>query len=215
MTKAVYIFSGLGADERVFQKLDLSGLQPTFIQWIEPCASEPIEHYASRLLMQITEDKPILIGLSFGGIMAVEIAKQISTKKVILISSAKTKSEIPFYFRIAGIFRIHKLMPTSFLRNSNAITNWIFGAQSDFDKLLLKQILVDTSPVFLKWAIDKIARWSNEISPKNVFHIHGSKDRVLPFRFVNCDLKINEGGHLMILNKAEELSVILRLILNE
>lgn len=210
MTKQLYIFSGLGADERVFQRLDFSGYSTTFIKWRVPNDTDTIEHYASRLLEQITTTKPTLIGLSFGGLIAVEVAKQIDTEKVILIASAKTKKEIPFYYRFAGQLGLHKLLPTRLLKSSNLITNWFFGTRSTFDKQLLKQILIETDPTFLKWAIDKITRWTNQTQTKNLFHIHGTSDKILPLRFVNCNSIIKNGGHLMTLNKADELNQILR-----
>jgi pimeloyl-ACP methyl ester carboxylesterase len=210
LTKELYIFSGLGADERVFQLLDFSGFSTTFVKWIVPQDNETIEQYATRLIDQITTTKPTLIGLSFGGLIAVEVAKQIDTEKVILIASAKTKNEIPFYYRFAGLFKMHRLLPTSLLKSSNFITNWFFGTSSTFDKQLLKQILIDTDPTFLKWAIDKVALWKNQTQTKNLFHIHGTSDRILPLSFVKCNSTINNGGHLMTLNKADELNSILR-----
>lgn len=210
MTKELYIFSGLGADERVFQRLDFSDFSTTFIKWVVPQGTETIEDYATRLLDQITTRKPTLIGLSFGGLIAVEVAKQIDTEKVILIASAKTRKEIPFYYRFAGQLGLHKLLPTGLLKNSNFITNWFFGTSSMFEKQLLKQILIDTDPTFLKWAIDKVTRWANQTQPKNIFHIHGTGDRILPFKFVNCNSTIKNGGHLMTLNKADELNSVLR-----
>jgi pimeloyl-ACP methyl ester carboxylesterase len=208
LIKELYIFSGLGTDERVFQRLDLSGFRTTFIKWIVPQDTETIEHYTTRLLDQITTMKPILIGLSFGGLIAV--AKQLDTEKVILISSAKTIKEIPFYYRFAAQLGLHKLLPTGLLRNSNFITNWFFGTSSTLDRQLLKQILIDTDPTFLKWAIDKAAKWTNQMQTKNIFHIHGTSDRILPLSFVNCSVTIKNGGHLMTFNKADELSYILR-----
>ena len=109
MLKNVYIFSGLGADERIFQRLDLSGFSTIFIKWEVPFKNETIENYASRLIRQITEPRPILLGLSFGGLISVEIAKQIETEKVILIASAQTREEIPLYYRLAGKLKLHKL----------------------------------------------------------------------------------------------------------
>lgn len=209
-TTNLYLLSGLGADQRVFQKLDFSGYSVHFIQWIPPLENETIEHYASRLLDQIPTPKPILIGLSFGGMMAVEIAKQIENEKVILIASAKTKNEIPFYFRWAGTLRLHKILPTRLLKHSNFISNWFFGASETADKELLKAILHDTDAIFLKWAIDKVARWRNTIIPKNIVHLHGTNDKILPYRFVECDLTVKDGGHFMTLNKADELTSILR-----
>ena len=210
LTKELYILSGLGADKRVFQRLDFSDFKATFIKWIVPKDKETIENYATRLLDQITSKNPTLIGLSFGGIIAVEIAKQIDTEKVILIASAKTKNEIPFYYRFTGQLGIHKLLPTRLLKSSNFMTNWFFGTSSTFDKQLLRQILIDTDPTFLKWAIDKVVTWTNRTQTENVFHIHGTSDKILPVNFVNCNLKIKDGGHLMTLNKADELNKILQ-----
>ncbi|MCU0467110.1 MAG: hypothetical protein MUF58_00795 [Arcicella sp.] len=33
--KPIYLFSGLGADKRVFEELDFFEYDPTFIQWIQ------------------------------------------------------------------------------------------------------------------------------------------------------------------------------------
>lgn len=209
----IYLFSGLGADESVFQRLEFPGFSTTFIKWIAPKNKETIEDYATRLLDQITTPKPILIGLSFGGLIAVEIAKQLDTEKVILISSAKTKKEIPLYYRLAGMLEIHKLLPTSLLKSANFITYWFFEASTDTEKQILKQILKNTDPSFLKWAIDKIVHWKNRDTTKNLIQIHGSNDKILPSTFVNCTLTIKHGGHLMVLNKADELNVLLKKLL--
>lgn len=208
--KEIYLFSGLGADERVFQNLDFSGFSATFIKWLTPIDNELIENYASRIANQIKTVKPSLIGLSFGGLIAIEVAKLIETENVIIIASAKSKNEIPFYYRWAGKVRLHWLLPTKLLKSSNFITNWFFGTGSEFDRQILKQVLFETDAVFLKWAIDKIVRWGNMTTLENIFHIHGTKDKILPISFVNCDLKIKNGGHLMTLNKPDELNEILR-----
>ncbi len=205
----IYLFSGLGADERVFQKLDFSNYEVTFVKWIEPIQNEPIEGYAKRISLQLKHPNPILIGLSFGGIMAVEVAKQIPTKKVIIIASAKNKKEIPFYFRWLGWMRIDSIIPASILKKSNFLTYWFFGIESVTDKLILKQILLDTNPIFLKWAIAKIIRWKNKTSVENIIHIHGTADRLLPICFVQCDRKVIRGGHFMTLNKSQEINRVL------
>jgi pimeloyl-ACP methyl ester carboxylesterase len=210
MTKALYLFSGLGADERVFQRLDFSGFTVVFIQWLVPRDQETMEQYAARLLDQIPTTKPTLIGLSFGGMIAVEVARLIDTERVILISSAKTKSEIPIYYRLAGKLNLHKLLPTALLKRSNFITDWFFGVNSAFEKQLLKQILADTDPAFLKWAIDKVVKWKNQAPTPNLFHIHGTSDRILPAGFVASDAIVKDGGHFMIGNKAQDLNQILR-----
>lgn len=202
--KELFLFSGLGADKRVFEFLDLSGYTLHYIAWVEPGKDESIEQYAERILHQINHPKPILIGVSFGGILAVEIGKLMQTDKIILISSAKTKFEIPLYFRIIGKLRLHKLMPAALLKNSTGIANWFFGVTNQRDRDLLRSIIRETDSKFLKWAIDKIVNWKNETVLKNITHIHGTNDRLLPNK--KADYKIDGGGHLMIVNKALEIS---------
>jgi pimeloyl-ACP methyl ester carboxylesterase len=205
------LFSGLGADKRIFQKLDLSGYSVNYIEWKLPQESETIEHYASRLLSQIKSPEPTLIGLSFGGIMAIEVAKLIDTEKVILISSIKSGNEVPFYYRWMGYTGLHKRIPSNFLRGSNFITNWLFGAVSAFDQQLLRQIMGDTNPDFFRWAVNQTIIWKNQTLPKNLVHIHGTGDRILPIRFTDYDIVVKRGGHFMTLNKSEEINRILRL----
>jgi esterase/lipase len=122
MTSEIYIFSGLGADERVFINLDFSDYKYHFINWIPPLSNESIEGYAKRISNQINTPNPIIIGLSFGGMISIEIAKQMNTHKVILISSAKTSNDIPLLYRIIGAFRIHKIMPYKLFKKSNYLT---------------------------------------------------------------------------------------------
>jgi len=213
LEKHLYIFSGLGADEKAFQRLNLDAYQAKYIRWIKPGKKETIENYASRLLEQIITPMPVLIGLSFGGLMAIEISRHISTEKIILISSAKTKNEIPLTYRILGKIGLQKIIPFQHLRHPNFITNFLFGAHTEEDKELLKPMLENTELDFLKWAMDKVALWKNEFIPGNITHIHGTADRVLPYRKVKCDYTIDGGGHMMILNRADEVNEILREII--
>ncbi|PRY28558.1 alpha/beta hydrolase family protein [Spirosoma oryzae] len=211
--KRIYIFSGLGADERVFQYLDFSGFTVTFIRWLQPLQNETIEEYAKRLTQQITTVRPILIGLSFGGIVATEVAKLIDTEKIILVASAKTRQEIPFYYRLAGRLRLHKLLPVDLLKRPNALSNWFFGVCSQSDKKMLATILRDTDGQFLWWAIDKIITWKNQLVHSNSIHIHGTADRILPIRYVVSDRQVDGGGHFMTVNKAKELTAAIRSLL--
>lgn len=41
----IYIFSGLGVDKRVFDKIDFSRLNVVFVDWIDPLKNETFESY--------------------------------------------------------------------------------------------------------------------------------------------------------------------------
>lgn len=212
--KNIYLFSGLGADHRAFKKLDFSGYNFTFVEWIKPEKNETIDGYAKRLLKQIETENPILIGLSFGGVMAIEVSKHIKTEKLIIISSIKKRADTPVYYKWIAKLGLHKLAPAKFYKKHNFITNWVFGVQGKEDKETLYQILKDTDACFLKWAMQQMFNWQNTSIRNNLVHIHGTKDRILPAKKAKPDIIIENGGHLMVLNKAEEISHYIRKIIS-
>ena len=209
--KELFLISGLGADKRVFDFLDLSAYSIHHVNWIPPRPRESMAAYAARLLPQITSHKPVLIGVSFGGMIALEIGKLIPVEKVILISSAKSPNAIPSYFKLIPKLRLEKLVRPASLKKPNEIFFWLFGVTSKEHKALLASIMKDTDEIFLTWAIGTITRWDNNISPNHVIQIHGTKDRILNVR--NADYLVNGGGHLMIVTQAKEVSQILKTIL--
>lgn len=211
--KPVYLLSGLGADKRVFDYLKLDDVELIHIEWERPQVSESIEAYVKRICKQIVTDKPILIGVSFGGIIATEIAKQIDCGKVILISSAATKHDIPLLYRVAGQLRIHRLIPTSLFMHVNVITCWFFGITNDNERQLLKEIIQTTDRAFFKWAIEKVVLWRNTVKIKNCIRIHGDADRILPSK--KADHTLHRDGHFMIVSKAAEISTILNNIVGK
>ncbi|EDX86063.1 hypothetical protein S7335_3766 [Synechococcus sp. PCC 7335] len=206
----IYFVSGLGADERVFQWLRYEGYRPVHIRWILPEPNEPIADYAKRLTAQIQDECPIIVGLSFGGLIAVEIAKQIETKQVVLLSSAKDSSEVPFYFKLFRVFPLHRILPfKSLLWAVYWLLYWLFAPEGDEQKQLLKTILIETDPHFLKWALHKVVTWKNQEIPDGLVHIHGKSDRIFPYWFVNPNYSLERSGHLMVMNRAEEVSELL------
>jgi hypothetical protein len=76
-------------------------------------------------------------------------------------------------------------------------------------KELLKEILDDTDPKFAKWAVNELAKWSNTERIKNLIHICGSNDKLIPPTIRSCSHLIEGGEHFMIVDKAEEISQII------
>lgn len=213
--KDIYCISGLGADERVFQKLEFQGYRPVHICWVEPQTGESIADYARRLTDQIKAERPILIGLSFGGAIAMEIAKQIDTEKVILISSVKNQREIPFYFRLFRWLPLYRLLPARLmLWFARFLAAWFFSLKTLDEQKLFRAILFDTDARFVKWAIHQIVTWKNQLVPPNVYHIHGMSDRIFPSRFVDEDFSVERGGHFMIMSQAERISNLIQKIID-
>lgn len=204
----LYAISGLGADERVFQFLQLN---PDYalihIKWIKPIQEESLSDYAKKLSSQIDRSVKFgLIGVSFGGLIAVELSLFLNPEITILISSAATKNEIPFYYRLIGKTGVLSLLPTSIFKLPNFIASFLFGAQH---KELLVNILKDTDLKFAKWAIKQLCNWSNVLELSNLIKIHGTKDKLIPLKRKSNTFVIEKGGHFMIVDKAEKISLII------
>ncbi|KQM76918.1 hypothetical protein ASE74_16720 [Pedobacter sp. Leaf216] len=214
----VYFISGLGADKRIFSKLKLDDqLNEIHIDWIQPNKSESLSSYAKRLSNVIDTTKPFaLVGVSFGGMIAVEIAKILNPTKTIIISSTVLAAQLPMLYRFAGKLGLLKLIPAKFLKSSNKLTqNYYFGTRSGSEKSLLSKIINDTDPYFLKWAIGSILAWKNNIRPLNTYHIHGTNDKILYSKKAKPDYVIKSGTHFMVYQNAKEISGIIdHIILN-
>ena len=203
----IYFVSGLGADERVFKFLSLPGIDCIYIKWEKPLKQEPLASYCKRLISQIDlSEDVVLVGVSFGGIVSQEIAKLIPCKKVIIISSIKSRKEMSPQMKTAGFLKIYKLFPESFVKWSNLKTaDFVFGAKTQEESKLLKDIIEDTDFAFTQWAFDEIMKWDNRLNTPGLIHIHGTEDKIFPSQYVKNAILLKEGTHFMIVNRANEI----------
>ncbi len=206
----VYFISGLGADQRSFTFLDLSFCEPHYVQWITPGKDDTLQAYAAKLFHGINDEQATIVGLSFGGMLAVEIAKLFPATKVILLSSAKTFYEIPPYLRMWRYLPVYRLHNDRIKNAGGNFVLRVLGAKGKPQQQLQQAILKDSDPVFLRWALHAIVTWRNQVIPANVVHIHGSADKLLPHHFVKANHTLQGGEHLMVMDKAPEVSQLLR-----
>lgn len=202
----LYGISGLGADKRVCDYLTLN-CKFIPIEWIEPVKNETIEGYAARLSKVIDQTGEFgILGVSFGGLVAVEISKIINPNLTILISSAETKYELRPVIKALGKTRLSKLIPANLFDPPRKITHFLFGTDS---KELLNNILDDTDLHFTKWAVNELLNWKNVDHVEQILKLSGTRDKLIP---PIKDPKINlikGGGHFIIVDKAAEISEII------
>ncbi|MBE5318834.1 alpha/beta hydrolase [Pedobacter sp. MR2016-19] len=207
-----YFISGLGADKRIFSKLKLDEkINIIHIDWINPVKNESLSAYAERLSKVIDKSQPFaLVGVSFGGMIAVEIAKVLKPITTVIISSTMLSTQLPTLYCIAGKLRLLNFIPARLLKSSNKLTqNYYFGTRSSSEKTLLSKIIKDTDPYFLKWAIGSILSWENKVKPERIFQIHGTNDKILYSKKATPDFVIENGTHFMVYQNAAEISGII------
>jgi pimeloyl-ACP methyl ester carboxylesterase len=206
----IYFIPGLGADKKIFKGIKVSeGCKAFYIEWIKPLKNETLESYSYRLAEQINTTQPfIIVGLSFGGMLAAEIIKRFPAGRMIILSSVASSGHLPFYYRIAGKMRMHKLIPVSLMKSA-ALMKRLFTAETAEQKAYLKMAIREVDTSFIRWALDAIIKWKGSAVDSSYLHIHGSKDAILPIRFTRPTHIVKGGGHLMILTRNNEISEII------
>ena len=201
-----YCISGIGANEKVFEQLTLK-FQYTTIKWVPTSRKESLEDYAKKLCEQIDTSEPfILIGVSYGGMLATEMNKFINPKKTFLISSLAMRAELPLVLRIIGRIKLINIVPSFFFTVPPFIIYWFFGIHTQQGRQVIRDIIRGIDKKFTKLSIKKILEWTNTDIAENTVRIHGTKDRLLPVPDNVEFLEVKNGGHFMIGNRSAEVS---------
>ncbi|HEY8400606.1 MAG TPA: alpha/beta hydrolase [Cytophagaceae bacterium] len=213
----IYFIPGLGANHLLFQKQAEAGISFKVLEYIPAMKGESLDSYVRRFAQRINDkENCILLGVSFGAMIATEIANIMPVQKVINISGIKTMDEIPFYFKILKFFKLQFLLPSSWIMQLALLARPIFGAMHDAERKIFTDIIKTTDPEFVKWAVDKIVSWTNKTIPSNYLHIHGSKDLIFPvFTIQKPYKKIKGGGHFMIVTHAFEINKMIKKVVSE
>ena len=203
----VYLMPGMAANPLIFEGLNLpENFIIHYLEWLLPKEKEVLSSYCKRLSVDIKGPNIILIGVSFGGIIVQEINKIISVKKTIIISSVKTKKELPFMMTIGKSTGLYKYVPVNWIDNVESLARFVFGPSIKKKIGLYRKYLSVRDEHYLRWCIDKIITWDNEKVPKNLIHIHGSLDLVFPSVYISNVILVKNATHAMILTKASWLN---------
>jgi pimeloyl-ACP methyl ester carboxylesterase len=205
----IYCITGLAADHSLFLKLDIPGYELIPMPWQPFDKADNMRTYASKMAQTITAEQPIIIGLSFGGMLSVELAKQHPDWKIILVSSAKTSTELGYNNAFFRWLANKDIVPASLFNRPNSLTLFNLGANTGEEKAMMSQLIRNSDAVFMKWCVRTLLHWNNVTYPANITHIHGTKDRVIRSANVHPDHWVEGGSHIMIYNRAAEVSKII------
>lgn len=205
----VYLMPGLAASSTIFEHLQFpeETFEMYYLEWFLPKDKERIEDYALRMTQKIKHKNPVLIGVSFGGILVQEMAMHIQTRKVIIISSVKSNAELPLRMKIAKSTKAYKIIPTHLVSNIEALAKYTFGENIVSRRLkLYEKYLQMRDKKYLDWAIENVILWRRAKPDDNVIHIHGDADAVFPIRHIKNSIVIKGATHILVLMKYKWLN---------
>lgn len=194
---------GMAASPKIFEriKLDESIFDCHYLEWIEPNSNEPLQSYAERISKNITHKNPVLVGVSFGGILVQEMKAFVNPQKVIIVSSVKSNTELPLRMKIVKSTKAYKLFPTSLAQNVDRLTKLGFTKLLKQRIELYKMYLTMNSKNYLDWAIQQVVSWERKEVDPEIIHIHGDADEVFPSKNIHNYIKIKGGTHIMLINR--------------
>ncbi|WP_029489744.1 alpha/beta hydrolase [Aquimarina agarivorans] len=196
----IYFVPGMSANETIFEGIKLpANYVVHVISWKIPKKNETLPQYAKRMAKEVTEPNAVLLGVSFGGIVVQEMSRFLTLRKLLVVSSVKTKHELPKCFKMLQKSKLYKILPTSLL-------------DFDWQKLFMtkgskkiatiyRKYLTITDKHYMDWSIEQVLCWDQEVPIKGSIHIHGEKDIVFPIKNVKDCITIPEGSHVMIMSR--------------
>ena len=199
----VYLMPGMAANPSIFDNLSLpeNKFELHKLFWEIPIKYETISDYALRMTNKIKHDNIVLLGVSFGGILAQEMSKHINLRKLFIVSSVKTKHELPKKFKVLKATKAYKLLPTQLAGNLDLLAKFSFGNLIKKRIDLYKKYLSVNNKYYLDWSIEQIINWDQDYVIPETIHIHGDKDLVFPHHCIRNCITIKKGTHIMIIDK--------------
>lgn len=207
----IILLPGLAANEQIFRNPipQIPGIKVA--NWQVPEKEESLEHYCKRMAENWhIDEKTIIGGASFGGIIACQIAMYHKPKSVILIGSVPSRKYLPRRIRFLSPLRF--LLPLFPLKLAQFLSGQFSALFTKAGFLTVSELLLQFSssnPVVFKWSVDQILTGfldTNLDCP--VDRIHGANDRILPpktFSNSRTSRLIQNAGHVPSLTHPKEI----------
>lgn len=199
----VYLMPGLAANSSIFEfiKLPEERFELHYLDWLLPKRDETLREYARRMCKFIKHDDIVLLGVSFGGVVVQEMYEFLKVRRLIIVSSVKCQRELPRRMRYAKTTGIFRILPTSLVGRMDLFQGLAVG---DFVKKrleLYRKYLSITDTRYLDWAIKHMVCWDQREPREEIVHIHGDKDEIFPYKYIEGCITVPGGTHIMIINR--------------
>lgn len=205
--KRIYFIPGLGADERLYAKINVKDVEEHYLNWIDPEDCQTLADYAAMYVPMIDTSEPFyLVGTSMGGMMAIELQKLVNPEKIVLISTVKTRTELPVHLRTIARIKLNTIFSGSVIQNLSGLIDAVVSWQTQMQRTLFLDMLHNCTPKFLKFAIHACINWDNEQMPTNFVHLHGSRDPLFPSGRATGAQIVEGGNHFMVYEMGDQVS---------
>lgn len=189
----LFLIPGMSPEFSIYSRLLPLLPKATVVDFLKPAASESLKCYAARMAEGIPS-QCFLVGVSFGGMLAMEISRIVRPAGCVVISSVLTPSELPPWlraWRIAGGRGCGNV-----LRAVGASAAIVPGAIRTRSTIRLTK-LSGNAGAWHRWATAAVLGWKADLEPfpSPLLRIHGDRDTTFPIRYTRPGVVINGAPH--------------------
>lgn len=199
----VYLMPGLAANSSIFEFIELpkDKFEIHLLDWVIPAPGETLQEYARRMCKYVKHEDPVLLGVSFGGVVVQEMAQFLNPMRLIIVSSVKCQRELPRRMKYASKIKLFKILPTGLVGHVDMLEKLAVGDFAKKRMELYKKYLSVTDTRYLDWAIENMVCWDKREPMQEIVHIHGDKDEIFPYKYIEGCITVPGGTHVMIINR--------------
>lgn len=213
-TLPLILLPGIGTDARVFALQRLAFPQLCIPDWIPPLPRESLADYAARFADAVNPGRPCIVGgMSFGGMVALELSRHLPAVACVMISSIKSPRELPLWMRaLSPLAAVLPRRTDLFVAAVGTLLKYTVGFALPARGRQFCDHLSKTRSQVLPWACRVAVKWRPQSVewPCPVFHLHGDADPIFPLRFTRPDRVISGGGHALPLTHPYVVNQFLR-----
>lgn len=201
-----HLITGFALDKRAFDPLKLPADRFVLYDLIPILPGETLKDYALRMAREMGAGPDDVVGgISFGGMLGLEIAKALKTRGAILIASADHPRHIRNRFLIWS--HIARFAPDAFIHRIFRLIPWVLKRQkllTPEGQALLNDIMTAFPPSLLRDLPDRMRCWGGCTPGVQVRQIHSQDDWLIRLNGRPPHLQVVPGrNHLITVSHPE------------
>jgi pimeloyl-ACP methyl ester carboxylesterase len=205
-----YLIPGMGADNRLFHHFHLPNGNVHYLDWIPQGSSRNLSEYASLMAERITTERNIIVGSSMGGMVTVEIAKQIRPLGAVLVSAPTGRHEFPKRLKTLSALKFHRALNSKQVMRISRLCDLFMGFKTPEQRAMFYDMLEGNGHEFLHFSVGAVLEWQNMTPPPVPFiQILGSEDKLFNPKKISNTHILQGSGHFTAFEKGKEVSKII------
>jgi pimeloyl-ACP methyl ester carboxylesterase len=199
--KKWFLLPGMGATSAMYDALRPEiEFEVNFLDWPAYRGEPTYRDVAKSVIGEYDiSDGDIVGGASLGGMVALEIAKLIKPKAIVLLGSAINRREVQSMLSVLA--PLAAAAPISLMQ-------CIAGKQHS----LVAKMFSQSDPEFIRNMCLYLPSWPGYSEPDEVlFRLHGRKDRIIPCPAAGVTV-VEDAGHLLAITHSQKVAVFLNSI---